>query len=209
MKWKLVNQYYVFQQGKFYLSAKPNELSQGIQVKKEGNVVVQAFCIPDQGLVERQGTAYCRGADIYSSFEGQEKVAECYWRLESANTAQVTLEFILSLRSSRLSQEPAHFQIGIQPLQPGFRAIDRLDHCLYSQDAGLSTSIVVHPSDRHEVTLATIEEGIGISITAPQMERGVIRRIRVLLEIKQGPATEQTLAQLKPRFSNSPIPLTT
>ena len=209
MKWKLDNQYYVFQQGNFYFAANPNDLAQGVQVKKGGNVFLRAFFIPDQGLVERQGTAYCRGADIYSCFEGQERVAECYWRLESADPDQVTLEFILSLRSSRLSQEPAHFQVGIQPLQPGFLPIEPLENCFYSQESGLSASIVVHPSDRHEVTLTTTGEAIGLSMTAPQMERGVIRRIRVLLEIKQGPATEQTLAQLETRFSNSPIPLTT
>lgn len=209
MKWKSENQHYLFQQGEFFLTANPNNLAQGIQLKKDENVILQAFRIPAQDLVECEGSSYCRGADIYSSFQDCEHVAECYWRLESADPCQVTLEFILSIRSGVLLPKPAQFQVGVQFLKHGFKPIENLEHCSYSPVANLSTSLVVHPSDHHEVNLATTCDAIDLSMVTPQMERGVIRRIRVLLEIKQGLATAKTLADLTSRFSKSTIPLTT
>ncbi|MEC9091735.1 MAG: hypothetical protein VX438_03450 [Planctomycetota bacterium] len=209
MQWQRTNSSYTFQSGGFSLSANATEMANGIQVQKGTATLLQAFTIPSQDFAETRDSIYCRGADLFSRFEAKHQIAECYWRLQTADVDRITLELIVSLHSRQHSPDPFLLRIENQS-KPGWIQSDpNFNHSFYGPNCDASLSIVVHPSDISETKLHSTTELNSISITPCFMEPGVIRRIRLLLEVRNGRSTEQTLTDLMQRFLESPVPLAT
>lgn len=208
MNWESQSGQYHLAQPPFAWKADGEQLKRGLELSRDDRPLLEAFSIPDPDFVEQSQHAYSRGSDLFTLFENQSRTAECYWRLVSSTAPWLLLESIVSLRSSKLTTERIEFALAVRNLSDSFRKVENVDG-LFDQATNVVWYLTAHPDDAQQVSFELNHEGARIDITVPWLERGVIRRIRILLAVRDGLAESEELAAVRQRFAESEIPLTT
>ena len=194
--------------GGFSLSADPKGLRKGLQVSRGGQDLMEAFRLPENLWKEQAEGSYLRGCDLFAAFQGRQQFAECYWRLWDSHADSLSLEYIVSLRSGLQDGGSLGFSAGIQT-GVRFQLDPSASGAYVCQELRLGLALLVHPSDQGEMQVLEKEDGFLIKSSTPDMERGVIRRLRMVLHLCSGIPGEKALAEIRDRFAESEIPLTT
>ena len=121
----------------------------------------------------------------------------------------ISFEAIVSYRSTELTTQPIQFKMNIVPLVQDFAPKTGCQECFFSPLTNTSISLLVHPLDEKEVTIERNQGSFTIQVESPQMERGVIRRVRVLLDVSKGAVDSKRMQEIATGFSSSDLPLTT
>ena len=206
MLWQETDTTYSTSFDSFSFEAHRGALSSGVGLKANARPVMRLFAPTHAELSEQADQSYQRGKDLVGFFRFDHYVAECYWSLQRNEDKQTQLESIISLRSTLLTTTTIDFaslvQFHSEDIEAGITGRDyRFD------DSWIA--FAAHPRDADAVLIDNTESGLEFKILLDDMERGVIRRIRLLMTIGQGHFDLQTLNQLDEQFANSPVPITT
>jgi len=130
-----------------------------------------------------------------------------YWSLHRNGSDRIALETVISLRSTLLTTSTIKISSSVRFESKHVRSgISKRDF------VGPGDSWFVfstHPQDNDAVTMLKSNSGLDFEISLGNMERGVIRRIRLLMTMSQGKLDAQTLNHMDEEFAKSPAPLTT
>ena len=217
MDWKEKADLYLTNVDSLLVQARSTHMSDGVVLSEGDRPLVRAFAISDPGFKQDAELTYVRGRDLFSSFQKAHITAECYWRLPNAknesdlfgSSSPFLLESIVSLRSSKLSVDHIPFLLDLPSLIEDASSNPESTQCLVTEENGFTWCVMSHPDDANEVAIHTGEKGIQVAIDVPWMERGVIRRIRLLLACWPSPPQHEEIEKVATQFAESEIPLTT
>lgn len=168
--------------------------------------------------------AYVRGSDLIASYSAADDPIrwQAYWRLHAEIDA---IEFILSVNNLALSGTP---KFGLRSswqaeqawtISPGGEVMSLSNGQNRLTDPGIALQLIgdwvtfqfVHPSDFRSGELTWGHDRIVLEqhLLGDAMEKGVIRRARVLYGFTSLSDSEMILAERLGKFLASPIPLTT
>jgi len=212
MLWQETDNSYSAGVDSFYLDtisfeANRSDLSSGVALMSAKVPLMRLFAPSQADLKEQSDQSYLRGNDLVGFFRFKDYCAECYWSLQSDRSDRIALETVISLRSTLLKTTTIEMSSLVlfesQDIRPGISNRDFVG----PNDSWFAFSM--HPQDHDAVTILKSNSGLDFEISLDDMERGVIRRIRLLMTLGQGRLDAQTLKQIDENFANSPAPLTT
>ena len=187
--------------------ANRSDLSSGVALMAAKTPLMRLFAPSHAGLKEQSDQSYLRGNDLVGFFNFNDYCAECYWSLHRNGSDRIALETVISLRSTLLTTSTIKISSSVRFESKHVRSgISKRDF------VGPGDSWFVfstHPQDNDTVTMLKSNSGLDFEISLGNMERGVIRRIRLLMTAGQGKLDAQTLNHMDEEFAKSPAPLTT
>lgn len=213
MDWKFQADRFLFTNNNLELESTPGQMNRGVAFSQNGKELFRAFALATPEYDERPDDTYLRGSDIFAAFESNDREVDCYWRLpsgedESPYSQCVVLECIVSLRCSKLSNERIQCSLNVANTSPTFETSDN-GTASRDPDSNTSWHLLVHPDDSSEVEFHGEKNGARIDIDIPWLERGVIRRIRLLIAVGKADVDAEEIRQIGNEFARSEIPLTT
>lgn len=209
MEWKQHQGLLVAEESGIRFTADPRQLGAGVNVIVDGQPCCTSFAGTDSSLSEQTELAYRRGCDLFTVFRGESHFVECYWRVEKCLERVITIESIASVRSTQLQTEQLEFSQAIRAAEGNFIEHPTLAHTFANSIQTCNFAVMVHPQDQAESTILSEPGQIKISIQAPEMERGVIRRFRFLQAFWTGSISLSEYQSVQEWFADSAIPLTT
>lgn len=206
MLWQETETTYSTSFDSFSFEANRGDLSSGVGLNANAKPIMRLFAPSHSDLSEQTDQSYQRGNDLVGFFRFSHYVADCYWSLQRNEINRIELETVISLRSTLLTTTTIDFASLVQ-FDPG-----EISDGITSRDFRFNDfwiAFATHPQDSDAVVIHNSDSGLEFKISLDNMERGVIRRIRLLMTIGQGDFDMQTLNHTDERFANSPAPLTT
>jgi len=208
MNWQIKNNQYVGEIESFQFCSQAGELEKGVNVTFQGKPLVQAFPVLMEKLTVNQDQSFVRGKDLVGSFSLSENVFECYWRLMNFGDLGCGLDAIFSLRSNRQTTGSIDLKSLLHPFADKSNSMPGFSHC-HDPQLNCHALLVVHPVDLDAVELHQEDKSLAIGIQLNEMERGVIRRIRMRMQVGVGELSDSQIEEFGSRFSESDLPLTT
>ncbi len=204
--------------------------SAGMLLQKEGVELGTFFAF--DGSANEGVDGFVRGDDLIANYEADERSAisgDVYWRLLPAEGDSFALEFIYSIRTDLLDSRPMpciRCQVVTEAV-PALATIYNSDegalvremagsresgnYCLCSVGGETSLAVGTIPNDLAELTVVETEGGAVVSfqLRSEFLEKGVIRRMRMLLAVASGDRSEEQVRMLAQSFVDSGLPLNT
>lgn len=208
MEWKSATDRFTFSDSSIKLCADPDELKKGISAESSENSLTHLFSISDPDFVEQSALTFHRGNDLFTVFQKANHTAECYWRLDKVEGRSLSLESIVSLRSSHLETETCQFELHSQLDENGSLELINQWTAIY-RSSSLPLLFLIHPDDANEVRFSVDTSTLVTHLSVPLLERGVIRRTRTRAYFCEHFPTEEEVETVRNQFASSEIPLTT